>query len=215
MADMEATSRGFTKKDSPIMNAQVTTFQLDTAELTTMLRVLQDADGELWFIAKEVCDALGLDVSNAARGLDDDEIKSVKLTGFRGTGTRIISEAGFHTLAMRSNKPEAKLYRKWVTGKVLPSIRKHGAYVAGAEKLSPAAQAEFYQIVQSQLNQAIRRHDKLTEHDHWRNPAQQQARSKQASEKIAAEMGLPLHLVESCASAGVADTLASLTHQQP
>lgn len=197
------------------MNTQVTTFQLNTLELTAKLRVLQDAEGELWFIAKEVCDTLGLDVSNAARALDDDEIKSVKLTGFRGTSTRIISESGFHTLAMRSNRPAAKLYRKWVTGKVLPSIRKCGAYVAGAEQLSPAAQAEFFQIVRDQLNQATRRHDKLTEHDHWRNPAQQQARSKQASEKIAAEMGLPLHLVESCASAGVAVTLASRGQQKP
>ncbi|MTD33436.1 BRO-N domain-containing protein [Paludibacterium denitrificans] len=193
------------------MNIEVTTFQQNTHELTASIRVIRDANGDPWFIAKDVCETLGLgNPTKALLALDDDEKKTEKLSGFRGSSVNLISESGMYALIVRSNKAEAKRFRKWVTSDVLPSIRKHGAYVKGAEQLSPEAQTEFYRIVQNQLTHALQRHDRLTQHDHWRTPVQQQARSKIAAAKVAEQLGLPLHLVETCADSGVANTLQAL-----
>lgn len=95
------------------------------------IRVVE-RDGEPWFIAKNVCDALGLDNSRqAVARLDDDERDTVILNdGTPGNPDRIvISESGLYSLVIRSDKPEAKEFRRWVTHEVLPSIRKHGAYM--------------------------------------------------------------------------------------
>ena len=87
-------------------------------------------DGEPWFVAKDACDCLELtNVSKACQTLDEDEkgiTKSYTLGGSQDM--MLISESGLYTLIMRSNKPEAKVFRKWVTSEVLPSIRKTGSY---------------------------------------------------------------------------------------
>lgn len=84
-------------------------------------------DGEPWFVAKDVCDALDLsNPSVAVSALDDDERAKFNL-GRQGE-TNIISEPGLYKLVMRSRKPEAKAFQRWVTHDVLPAIRRHGAY---------------------------------------------------------------------------------------
>lgn len=84
-------------------------------------------DGEIWFVAKDVCDALGLsNVSVSLGSLDEDERAKFNL-GRQGD-TNIISEAGLYSLVLRSRKPEAKAFKRWVTHDVLPSIRKTGEY---------------------------------------------------------------------------------------
>lgn len=84
-------------------------------------------DGEPWFVAKDVCDALDLsNPSVAVSALDDDERAKFNL-GRQGE-TNIISEPGLYKLVMRSRKPEAKAFQRWVTHEVLPAIRRHGAY---------------------------------------------------------------------------------------
>jgi len=83
-------------------------------------------------VAKDVCDVLGFSGTNAGtRHLDDDEKMSVKLTGISATNpvVTIINESGLYSLILRSRKPEAKAFKKWVTSEVLPSVRKHGAYM--------------------------------------------------------------------------------------
>jgi len=88
-------------------------------------------DSEPWFVAKDVCDALGLsNVGQAIVGLDDDEKGSITIDdGTPGNPNKaIISEGGLYSLALRSRKPEAKAFRRWVTHEVLPSIRSHGMY---------------------------------------------------------------------------------------
>lgn len=82
-----------------------------------------------WFIATDVCKALDIDTTHVRRTVDADEVNSVKLTGFRGVPPLIVSESGMYALTMRSNKPQAKRFRKWVTSVVLPAIRKDGAYI--------------------------------------------------------------------------------------
>lgn len=88
-------------------------------------------DGEPWFVAKDVCAALSIkNVSDALSNLDEDE-KGIASTDTLGGKQQmsVVSESGMYALVMRSRKPEARGFRKWVTNEVLPSIRKHGAYI--------------------------------------------------------------------------------------
>lgn len=87
-------------------------------------------DGEPWFVAKDVCDALDLKiVARAIDSLDEDE-KGIHTVNTLGGNQQmsIISEAGLYSLVLRSRKPEAKAFKRWVTHEVLPSIRKTGSY---------------------------------------------------------------------------------------
>ena len=96
------------------------------------LRTLTDENGEPWFIAKDACDILGLGNSRKATAeLDPDEKNTVTIgDGIPGNPNKtIISEPGLYRLVMKSRKPEAKEFQRWVTHEVLPSIRKHGAYM--------------------------------------------------------------------------------------
>lgn len=87
--------------------------------------------GEPWFVLKDVCSVLGIrKYRDTAERLDPDERGSVKVDTLGGAqDMTIISESGLYTVILRSDKPEAKPFRKWVTSEVLPSIRKHGAYM--------------------------------------------------------------------------------------
>ena len=89
-------------------------------------------DGEPWFVAADVCRALKINNSHdAIKRLDDDEKNTVALTdGNRGNPNKtIINEPGLYTLVLGSRKPEAKAFKRWITHEVIPSIRKHGAYM--------------------------------------------------------------------------------------
>lgn len=94
-------------------------------------------DGEPWFVAKDVCDALGLsNTTEALRNLDEDEkgnISNYELAQNGGRSPLIVSEPGLYKLIMRSRKPEAKAFQRWVTHEVLPAIRSHGGYLTPAK----------------------------------------------------------------------------------
>lgn len=110
------------------MNAEIQTFNFNASTL----RTLTDKTGEPWFIAKDVCDVLGLNnVSQALTRLDDDEKSSIILNdGTPGTPNKaIVSESGLYSLIIASRKPEAHEFKRWITHEVLPTIRKHGAYM--------------------------------------------------------------------------------------
>lgn len=82
-----------------------------------------------WFVAKDVCDVLGLtNPTESLKALDDDEKSTLRISE-GGPAANIINESGLYTLVLRSNKPQAKKFKKWVTAEVLPAIRKHGAYM--------------------------------------------------------------------------------------
>ena len=96
-------------------------------------------DGEPWFVASDVCKALDIgNVSMAISRLDDDERNTVNLIeGIPGNPNKIIvNEPGLYALVLSSRKPEAKAFKRWITHEVIPSIRKHGGYVAGQEHMS-------------------------------------------------------------------------------
>ncbi|KFI66080.1 phage antirepressor KilAC domain-containing protein [Bifidobacterium cuniculi] len=106
----------------------------------SQVRVFTDDQDAVWFVAKDVCDVLGTATNHVREYLDDDEVSNLRITDIAQSGGRapvIISEAGFYKLVLRSRKPVAKEFQRWVTHEVLPSIRKHGGYMAGQEAMSP------------------------------------------------------------------------------
>lgn len=88
-------------------------------------------DGEPWWVLKDVCGILGISkYRDTASRLDEDERGSVRVDTPGGEQEMtVINESGLYNVILRSDKPEAKPFRKWVTSEVLPSIRKHGVYM--------------------------------------------------------------------------------------
>ena len=100
------------------------------------VRIIEQ-DGDPWFVAKDACDILGLEqVSRALDRLDQDQRGLVKVTHPQAQGKLIemasVTESGLYELIIRSDKPEAKRFRKWITSDVLPAIRKRGGYLSPA-----------------------------------------------------------------------------------
>lgn len=99
-------------------------------------------DGEPWFVAKDVCMMLGIQNSRdtLAKVLDDDEAGVATIYTRSSNGVEqnrevgIINESGLYHLIFISRKPEAKAIRRWVTGTVLPSIRRTGSYSVSGER---------------------------------------------------------------------------------
>ena len=94
-----------------------------------------ELDGEIWFVAKDVCDILELsNPTEALRSLDEDERMTLSNSeghsGQRGGAQsyNVINEPGMYKLIFKSRKAEAKEFTRWVTHEVLPSIRKNGIY---------------------------------------------------------------------------------------
>ena len=98
-------------------------------------------DGEPWFVAKDACDALGIRTDTIRTILDEDEVSTFSQLKSNpntigvgpeqgGRSPLIVSEPGLYKLIMRSRKPEAKAFQRWVTHEVLPALRRDGAYVA-------------------------------------------------------------------------------------
>lgn len=93
------------------------------------VRTIQN-DGEPWFVLKDVCNVLHIGNSrDVVARLDQDEkgVGQIDTLGGKQEMT-IINESGLYNVILRSDKPEAKPFRKWVTSEVLPTIRRHGMY---------------------------------------------------------------------------------------
>ncbi len=114
------------KGDLFIMQNNLQVFNYNGAEVRTVI-----IDGDVWFVAKDVAEVLEFrDSYTAIRTLDDDEKGTHKVRTPGGMqDMTVISESGLYQLILRSNKPEAKAFSKWVRSEVLPSIRKHGVYM--------------------------------------------------------------------------------------
>lgn len=93
-----------------------------------------EVNGEPWWVLKDVCTVLEMGSNRAgevAKRLEPDEYDSIGLTDSLGReqSVYIVNESGLYSVILRSDKPQAKPFRKWVTSEVLPSIRRHGAYM--------------------------------------------------------------------------------------
>jgi len=90
-------------------------------------------DGEVWFVAKDVCEVLEIgNPSDVVRRLDNDEVDSIEVIDSLGRKqtANIVNEPGLYNLILGSRKPEAKQFKRWVTHDVLPAIRQTGVYAA-------------------------------------------------------------------------------------
>ena len=98
------------------------------------IRVTTTEDGEPWFVAKDVCAILGLSNPRTSLALLDEDEKGVHTMDTPGGKQELttVNESGLYSLILRSRKPEAKAFKRWVTSEVLPSIRKHGMYATPA-----------------------------------------------------------------------------------
>ncbi|HHP4696153.1 TPA: BRO-N domain-containing protein, partial [Acinetobacter baumannii] len=118
----------------------VSVFNFNQNEIRTVLK----DDGEIWFVASDVAKVLEYrDASNMIRNLDADESDTHNVSIRSDNGVlqdrqvTIINESGLYSATLKSRKPEAKQFKKWVTSDVLPSIRKNGGYIVGQEVDSP------------------------------------------------------------------------------
>lgn len=136
------------------MNTLPTNFTFNT----NTIRVVE-IDGEPWFVARDVCLAVGLylsrrvkqaNVTEMARHLADDQttFNRVETTNHIGrkqtTRVMLVSESGLYQTLMsfQSSNPAVRQFQDWVTGTVLPAIRKDGGYIAGEEKVTTGEMSE-------------------------------------------------------------------------
>src|SRR5690606_9171542 len=112
-----------------------TAFSFDSHSIRTL-----DRNGEIWFVAADVCNALDYaDVSMTVRKLDADEKGTSSICTPSGDQNMlIINESGLYSLILTSRKPEAKRFKKWVTAEVLPAIRNTGRYTLPSARTEKA-----------------------------------------------------------------------------
>lgn len=101
------------------------------------VRAVRGDDGEPMFVAKDVCAALSIAPTAASR-LDEDE-KGLRLTQTPGgeQNVLLVTEPGFYRLVLKSRKPEAKAFQRWVTHEVLPALRRDGGYMVARADETP------------------------------------------------------------------------------
>ena len=136
------------------MTHHLTTFDFNGNALRTF-----EQDGDICFVAKDVCDCLEIEQpSRAVENLDEDEKGLVSLTHGAVTSRSLyVTESGFYTLTLRSRKavqpgtPQHR-FRKWVTSEVLPSLRKTGAYAPESAPLIAVPTNEDRALLNNELN---------------------------------------------------------------
>ena len=155
-------------------------FEIFNNENLGSVRAIKDEAGEVWVVAKDVCDILGIkNVSDAMNRIDPEDRSYVKTTTLGLTESRedgnneqqkqkaglittlsLISKAGLYELVIGSRKPQARPFVKWITNSVLPSIEQHGGYVYGQEALSKNTQLALH----SELEKMSDKVTELTSH---------------------------------------------------
>lgn len=107
------------------------------------------------YCAKDLCDVLELThTTNALASLDQDETMTVKiLHASKMREMLFVTESGLYALILRSRKPEARKFRKWITSEVLPALRKYGVYSTDQTVLDRAAKRLDEKKVQSMLDE--------------------------------------------------------------
>lgn len=120
-----------------------------------------DRDGEPWFVAADVCAVLHIgNPSDAVRRIDTEDVTLGQIEGSHRP-VNLVNESGLFTLILRSDKPEAKRFKRWITSEVLPSIRKHGHY--GQPVALPTDPMQILKVTYDALVQVNSRVDVMQE----------------------------------------------------
>ena len=118
------------------------------------IRTMSNEQGEPMFCLKDVCEALGLQTKQVVRRLMDDVFSKHPIVDTLGRTQQatFVNEDGLYDTILESRKPQAKLFRKWVTSEVLPSIRKQGGYmVARPDETDEEILARALQIMKAAI----------------------------------------------------------------
>lgn len=105
---------------------------------STRVRTVMIGD-QPWVVAKDICEAMHLsNPTEAVKSVDPDDLTQTEVIDAMGRSqtANVVNESGLYTLILRSDKPEAKAFKKWVTAEVLPSIRKSGGYILNTSPLT-------------------------------------------------------------------------------
>ena len=136
---------------------------------TSILQWKEDAsirmkmiDDKPWFVAKDVCEILGLIKYRDALSHVDDEDKRVSIVVDTLGGPQsmtAVNESGFYALIFQSRKPQAKAFRKWVTSEVLPSLWKYGYYVAPGVELTKDQREALLAVMIKRMRRYLEQRD--------------------------------------------------------
>lgn len=124
------------------------------------VRMVEQADGP-WWVLKDVCEALDIsDHKSVSRRLDDDEkgVDFIPTPGGQQEVT-VINEPGLYSVILRSNKPEAKAFKRWITHEVLPSIRATGGYGEAVNAKLDAMEARIAALEERQTPSLLQPED--------------------------------------------------------
>ena len=166
------------------MNNELQVFTYEGAEVRTLMH-----DGAPWWVLADVCRVLEIqNPSQMAQRLDEDERRPMSGIGRQGK-TWCVNEPGLYSVILRSDKPQAKAFKRWVTHDVLPAIRRTGSYTA------PATPMTDYQRVMTdtrQQNAAIRKAQLLNKIAAQYDGPYRQVLQAHATKELTGEFLLPL-----------------------
>lgn len=133
------------------MSDRLQTWNYENSEIRTV-----EKDGEPWFVGKDVAEVLGY--QNGSRDInrhvdEEDRKKVMVFDGTQNKETIIINESGLYSLVLSSKMPNAKKFKRWVTNEVLPTIRKHGAYMTKQTLEEALTSPDFLIQLATQLKQ--------------------------------------------------------------
>nr|DAZ25533.1 MAG TPA: repressor domain protein [Caudoviricetes sp.] len=138
------------------MNETMQTFNYDNNQVRTIMQ-----DGEPWFVLKDVCEILGLDTKQLKKVADrlenDEKGRNLIPTPGGKQESWVINESGLYSVILRSDKPQAKPFRRWVTHEVLPTIRKTGSYTDTENKFAKYCPVSFERAKATMLVQQCNR----------------------------------------------------------
>ncbi|MBK6869172.1 MAG: hypothetical protein IPG98_15135 [Burkholderiales bacterium] len=173
------------------------------------VRAFKRPDGTIWFVAKDVAQALGYrNVSQTLADHVSPQDKHIVSIGLPGRAPAVINESGLYALVLRSNKPQAQPFRQWVTGTVLPSINRRGGYLAGEERLSEADRDALHTKCQAELRSLVSRVDDDTWHSSLRHDLAE--RTVRAIADRAEQAGIPFNIAQRAYSGDFGGALDAL-----
>ena len=138
---------------------EIKIWNYESSEIRTV-----EIDGEPWFVGKDVADIL--EYQNGSRDInrhvdEEDRHKVMIFDGNQDKETIVINESGLYSLILSSKMPNAKKFKRWVTSEVLPSIRKHGAYMTESTLEQALTSPDFLIQLATQLKEEQERRRKL------------------------------------------------------
>jgi Prophage antirepressor len=112
---------------------EVQIFDFEANKIRTVM-----IDGKPWFIAKDIASILDYtDTQAMTRRIDEEDVSTyTDRSSGQGREINIVNESGLYASILGSTKPDAKVFKKWITGTVLPSLRENGGYIVGQEKMT-------------------------------------------------------------------------------